>query len=316
VNGEGAILLERTLHTKELGLFLAKRTPSRIVIESCAESRKVAQMALAHGHEVKVVPTSLVRSLGVGARNIKTDKRDARNLANASFRLGDELPQIHVRSDEAASIQDLVRARASLVSQRTAAINFVRAQLRKALLGRGPRCTSKLFGVRVRNLLGEDSGLQLNAHLKVIDTLNEQIDDLEKRMKETAKKTERAIALQKITGVGPIVALAFLATIDDPKRFASGSHLASYVGLSPGESTTGGKIRRTGVIAAGQKQLRGLLVQAAHVMLNGRKTREPMAQWAVEIECRRGRKVAVCALARRLAIVMWAMLRDGTRYPR
>jgi transposase len=55
-------------------------------------------------------------------------------------------------------------------------------------------------------------------------------------------------------------------------------------------------------------------VQAAHVMLNARKTREPMAQWALEIERRRGRKVAVCALARRLSVVMWAMLRDGSRY--
>ena len=192
MNGEGVVLLERTLHTKELDRFLAKSTPNRVVIESCAESRRVAQLALKHGHEVRVVPTSLVRSLGVGARNIKTDKRDARNLASASFRLGDELPQVHVRSDEAASIQDLVRARESLISQRTAMINFVRAQLRKELLGRGPRCTSKLFTVRVRTVVGEESGLQLNAHLKVIDMLNEQIDHLEMRMKETAKKTEQA----------------------------------------------------------------------------------------------------------------------------
>jgi transposase len=84
--------------------------------------------------------------------------------------------------------------------------------------------------------------------------------------------------------------------------------------LNPGENTTGGKVRRTGIVAAGQKQLRGLLVQAAHSMCNARKAREPMAQWALELERRRGRKVAVCALARRLAIVMWAMLRDGTRY--
>jgi hypothetical protein len=90
--------------------------------------------------------------------------------------------------------------------------------------------------------------------------------------------------------------------------------VASYIGLSPGENTTGGNVRRTGIIAAGQRQLRGLLVQAAHVMLNARKTREPMAEWALELERRRGRKVAVCALARRLAVVMWAMLRDGTRY--
>jgi transposase len=143
VNDKGALVLERTVATLELDELLKKRPPSHVVVESCAESRKLALMARKHGHQVRVVPTSLVRSLGVGARNIKTDKRDARNLATASFRLGEELPQVHVRSDEAASMQDLVRARASLVSQRTSAINFVRSQLRKELLGRGPRCDSK-----------------------------------------------------------------------------------------------------------------------------------------------------------------------------
>jgi transposase len=73
-------------------------------------------------------------------------------------------------------------------------------------------------------------------------------------------------------------------------------------------------LRRTGVIAAGQKHLRALLVQAAHVMLNARRTREPIATWAQELAVRRGRKLAVCALARTLAVVMWAMLRDGTSY--
>jgi transposase len=314
VSSDGEVVLERTIGTSEIDRFLAKRSPSRLAIESCAESRKVALMAREHGHQVRVVPTSFVRSLGVGARRIKTDKRDARSLAIASFRLGDELPQVHIRSDETAAIQDLVRARASLVSMRTMAINFVRAQLRKELLGRGPRGTAQTFCARVRELVGETPSLEVSAHLKIVDALNEQITELDSRMKETSKASESATRLQAITGVGPIVALAFLAAIDDPKRFASVSHVASYLGLSPGENTTGGKVRRTGIVAAGQRQMRTLLVQAAHVMLNARKTREPMAAWALELERRRGRKVAVCALARRLAAIMWAMLRDGTRY--
>lgn len=314
VSSEGVVLLERIIQTSEIEGFLSKRPKSRVAIESCAESRVVANRVREQGHDVRVVPALFVRSLGIGTRRIKTDKRDARSLAMASFRLGDELPHIHVRSDEAAALQDLVRARSSLVSQRTMAINFVRAQLRKALLGPGPRRTAKTFCDAVRELIGEDTSLQVNAHLATIDVLNEQIEGLEGKMKQVAEASEPATRLRKISGVGPIVSLAFLAAIADPKRFASGSHLASYIGLSPGENTTGGKVRRTGIVAAGQKQLRGLLVQAAHSMLNARKAREPMAQWALELERRRGRKVAVCALARRLAIVMWAMLRDGTRY--
>lgn len=314
VSSEGAVILERTLRTCEIERFLTKRPTSHVAIESCAESRLVAIRAREQGHDVRVVPSLFVRSLGIGTRRIKTDKRDAKHLAIASFRLGEELPHIHIRSDEAAALQDLVRARSSLVSQRTMAINFVRAQLRKALLGTGPRRSAKTFCDGVRELLGEDTSLEVNAHLATIDVINQQIEGLEKKMKEVAETSEPATRLRKITGVGPIVSLAFLAAIADPKRFASGSHLASYIGLSPGENTTGGKVRRTGIVAAGQRQLRGLLVQAAHSMLNARRTREPMAQWALELERRRGRKVAVCALARRLAIVMWAMLRDGTQY--
>ena len=314
VSSEGGVVLERTVRTLEIERFLARQARCRLAIESCAESRLVAVRARELGYEVRVVPSVFVRSLGIGTRRIKTDKRDAMNLAIASFRLGDELPHTHVRNDEAAAIQDLVRARSSLVAQRTMAINFVRAQLRKALLGQGPRCTAKRFCTAAREYIGENATLEVNAHLVTIDVLNEQIEGLEKKMNEVAEASEPAARLRKITGVGPIVSLAFLAAIAEPKRFACGGHLASYIGLSPGESTTGGKVHRTGIIGAGQRQLRGLLVQAAHTMLNARRTREPMAQWALELERRRGRKVAVCALARRLAIVMWAMLRDGTRY--
>ena len=314
VSDTGIIMKEREVRTAELGEFLARLAPSRVAVESCAESRAVAKLAQEVGHEVRIVPATFVRSLGIGARKIKTDKRDARNLAIASFRLGDELPSIHIRSDEGAELQDLVRARSSLVAQRTSAINFVRAQFRKALLGRGPRATSKTFAARVRDELDEGHGLEIEAHLSVIDVLNEQIDELEGRMRELARTHADARRLQQISGVGPLVSLSFVATIDDPSRFGSGAQLSSYLGLSPGEKTTGGRVRRTGVIAAGQKHLRALLVQAAHVMLNARRTREPIAVWAHDLAKRQGRKLAVCALARRLAVIMWAMLRDGTTY--
>lgn len=314
VSSQGTVLLERTIQTSEIERILSKRPLSRVAIESCAESRLVAIRVREQGHDVRVVPSVFVRSLGIGTRRIKTDKRDARSLATASFRLGDQLPHIHVRSNEAAALQDLVRARSSLVAQRTMAINFVRAQLRKALLGRGPRRTAKTFCSAVREMIGQDESLHVHAHLATIDGLNEQIDGLDRKMKLVADANESAKRLRKIRGVGPIVSLAFLAAIADPKRFRTGSHLASYIGLSPGENTTGGNVRRTAIVAAGQKQLRGLLVQAAHSMLNTRMAPDPMAQWALELERRRGRKVAVCALARRLAIVMWAMLRDATSY--
>lgn len=310
----GNVLRELTMPTRALNVFLERLEPSIIVIESCAESRKVALMARGLKHEVRVVPTAFVRSLGVGARRIKTDKRDARALADASFRMGDKLPTTHVRGDETAAMQELLRGRALLIESRTASINFVKSWLRKELL---PRLTGRApaFSARVRELLpaGADPHGVIEAQLAIIDQLNDRIAELTNRISELAKADERAQRLQAIPGVGPIVALAFLVAIDDPKRFASASHLASYVGLSPGESTTGGRVQRIGIVAAGQTQLRALLIQGAHSKLNSRKL-DPMALWARELALTKKRQVVACALARRMAVVMWAMLRDGTRY--
>jgi transposase len=315
LKADGSIASEFLLRTDDLERFFDRQSASVIAMESCAESRKVALIARRYQHVVRVVPTSTVRALNVGARRIKTDKRDARALAEASFRLGDKLPTVHVRGDEIAAIQDLINCRASLIQARTAAINFTRSMLRKALIQR-PRCTPENFCKAIRSLptAEEDAHQVIAAQLAVIDAINEQIVLLDGRIATLAKENEKATRLQKISGVGPIVSLAFLIAIDDPKRFASASHVASYVGLAPGENTTGGRVRRTGVIAAGQRQLRALLVQAAHSKLNGRRNLDPLALWARELSLTKDRKVVICALARRLAVVMWAMLRDDAPY--
>lgn len=312
VDEKGKERHKANLKTAELAAFFEQLEASRIAIESCAESRVVALMAIDAGHDVRIVPTKFVRSLEIGARRIKTDARDARALAMASFRLGDELPHIHIRSDESNVLHDLVHARASLLKARTASINFVRGHLRKNLLGH-VSSRSRTFEASVRRLLNDKVPIEVSTHLALIASINEQVAVLDKEMSKHAE-SETAKRLQAITGVGPIVALSFIAAVDDPDRFKSGSHLASYVGLSPGENTTGGRIKRTGIIAAGQSMLRALLVQAAHSMMNARRSREPMADWAAALQTRSNRKRAACALARRLAVVMWAMLRDGARY--
>lgn len=310
----GEIVKQKTLSTHDLGAFLARQQPSVVVMESCAESRRVALMARESGHEVRVVPTSLVRTLGVSTRNIKTDRRDAMNLAVTSYRLGEHLPAIHIRSEQSAEALDLLRGRTNLVQMRTQSINYVRSQLRKELLGR-PRCGAETISAVVGDLLDltKPKYLAIKTHLAQIELLNGQIAELDAQVRQLAKR-EDAQRLQRIPGVGPIVSLSFIAVIDDPKRFESASRVGSYVGLSPGENTTGGKApRRTGVIAAGQVQLRSLLVQAAHSAMRSRSG-DPIVVWARELAAKRGRKLAACALARRLAVIMWAMLRTGATY--
>jgi transposase len=116
-----------------------------------------------------------------------------------------------------------------------------------------------------------------------------------------------------VPGIGPVTAVHFVAAIDDPTRFSSAHRVASYLGLTPGERSSSERERRTGITKAGPNELRRCLVQGAWATLRS-KTSHPMHDWARQVEERRGRPVAVIALARKLAGIMFAIWRDGTEY--
>jgi transposase len=109
----GQIVEERRWSTASLGRYLATRPRSRVVVETCSEAFAVADAALARGHEVRVVPATLVRSLGVGARRLKTDRRDARMLSEVSCRI--DLPSVHVPSGESRQRKTMCGMRDALV---------------------------------------------------------------------------------------------------------------------------------------------------------------------------------------------------------
>src|ERR1700722_7996918 len=122
---KGEVLLERRVATASLSGLLKRRPKgSRVIVETCAEAFHVADSALELGHEVRVVPATLVRALGVGARGVKTDERDARALSEVSTRI--DLPSVHVPSHESRDRKSLCSLRDALVSSRTQMINTVR----------------------------------------------------------------------------------------------------------------------------------------------------------------------------------------------
>jgi transposase len=110
-----------------------RRVVSRVILETCSEAFRVADLALSHGHEVRVVPATLVRSLGVGARRIKTDRRDAQVLSEVSCRI--DLPSVHVTTELARERRSMCTMREELIAPRTALINCVRGWLRATAQG-------------------------------------------------------------------------------------------------------------------------------------------------------------------------------------
>src|SRR5262245_19829514 len=133
------ILEERRLPTKRLGEYLAKQPPSRVIVETSAEAFAVADLARRAGHDVRVVPATLAPSLGVGARRIKTDQRDAQVLNQVSCRV--DLRSVHIPSKQARRWRALCTSRDALVSSRTKMINTVKSQLRGRLVLTQKRCS-------------------------------------------------------------------------------------------------------------------------------------------------------------------------------
>lgn len=306
----GQILLEQKVATRSLEIFLSRQPHSRVVLETCAEAFRVADSARKCRHEVRVVPATLVRSLGVGARRIKTDRRDAQVLSEVSCRV--DLPSVHVPSDLARRRRTLCGMREELVASRTALINCVRGWTRTELLKVGP-ATSTTFPKRLRQARSEGLPDHVERVLKVIDSLNEQLKLADQELEKLAEQDPVCARLMSVPGVGPVTSIRFVAAIDDVSRFSSAHAVESYLGLTPGENSSSERKQRTGITKAGPAAVRRALGQAA-LVLRSKRPLDPMSQWSKEIELRRGKHIAITALARKLAGVLFALWRDGSIY--
>lgn len=310
-SSDGRIVDERRCRTAALPAFLAARPRSRVVVETCSEAFGIADAALQAGHEVRVVPSTLVRSLGVGARRLKTDRRDAQVLSEVSCRI--DLPSVHVPSAQARERKTLCGMRESLVSARTKLVNTVRGWLRAE--ARRPRSGEvSTFTDRVRALCADSTlPAYVDRQLRMIDLLTQELAAADRELAAAAKADPIARRLMTVPGVGPSTSIRFVAALDEISRFSGAHAVESYLGLVPGEDSSSERRRRTSITKAGPPALRWCLVQAAWAARRARRP-DPMQRWADEIEKRRGKRVAVLALARKLAGILYAIWRDGTEY--
>lgn len=309
----GEIVDERRYTTKHLRKYLSKRKPGRVLLESSAEAFAVADIAKECGHQARVVPSSLVRALGVGERKLKNDQRDARKLSEMDCRM--EVPSVHIPSEEHRDQQARVTARQALVEVRTKLVNTVRSYFRSSGLS-NVKATPENLAKNVRGTLQH----QLDAVpsfieqiLCVLDSLNAQIAGADRALKVLANADETCRLLQTMPGVGPITSICFAASIDVVSRFENASKLTSYLGLTPGENTTGFKTKRIGVTKSGSVRVRWTLVQAAWCMVRTRPN-DPLTSWFQAVAARRGKKIAIVAVARKMAGILYAMWRDQRSY--
>jgi transposase len=310
---EGGEVIEQRIRTEpqRFATVLGPRPRARILIEASTESEWVARGLEALGHEVIVADPNFAPMYATRSRKVKTDRRDARALAEACL-LGAYRPA-HRLSDPQRHVRGRLVVRDALVRTRTRYISVIRALLRQHGY-RVPSGSAEHFVQRVRDLPLPGRVLSVVAPLlALMRPLNHQLAYCDERIEHLAVQDPRVPRLRSVPCVGPVTAAAFLATIDDVGRFRHAHQLEAYLGLVPREYSSGESQRRGPITKAGHSRTRWLLIQAAVSMLRRHSPQAVALQtWARRLAARRGKHVAVVALARRLAGILYALLRDGT----
>jgi transposase len=312
----GEILEQRIVTRRErFAAVLGKLPRARVLIEASTESEWVARCLEALGHEVIVADPNFAPMYATRSRKVKTDRRDAQALMDAC-RLGAYRPA-HRTSDPQRQVRSLLTARDNLVRTRIREIQVMRALLRcEGLRVRSGQTSS--FGQRMDEVaVPEWLRAILGPVRTVMDEVNRQLIEVDRTIQQIVRGDPVVQRLCTAPGIGPVTAVAFVSTLDQVDRFDRAHQVESYLGLVPREFSSGERQQRGSVTKAGNGRLRWLLVEAAWSILRSRSAQtEELRQWTERVALRRGRRIAVVALARRLAGILYAMWRDETEFGR
>jgi transposase len=303
----GEIVLEQKLPTtpEAMKKVFGRMQRSRVAIETGTHSPWVSRALAALGHEVIVAHAQKVRLIVKSRR--KDDRLDARTLARLARIDPQLLSPVQHRSAQAQLHLAEIRARAALVSTRTALVNAARG-LVKSYGERLRKCHTQQ--VR-REMSGELSmGLReaLEPLLREVESLNERIQEYDRRIEKMAKERYPETALLKqVKGVGDLIATTYVLTLEDPHRFRKSRDAGCFVGLQPGRRNSGESAPQMRISKEGDEYLRTLLVQGAHYILGPFGEDSDLRRWGQKLAARGGKnakKRAVVAVARKLAVLL------------
>jgi len=297
--------------------FFASRTPTTVVMEACGMAHHWGRELQKQGHRVVLLPPHAVRPYV--PRN-KTDRTDAKGILEA-FR-NQAIHPVPVKTVAQQALAALHRLRSRWMATRTSRINTVRGVLRE--FGVPIPIGSRQVVPAVRTALADaDSGLPdvlrptLAEACEEIHGLEAHISAVEHQIEAVARETPVVASLRSIPGIGLLTATALVAVVGEASRFPSGRHFASFVGLTPRESSTGLRRRLGAISKRGDSYLRMLLIHGARsVLCHAKKTdtHDRLRTWALDREQRRGHNKAAVALANKLARIVWAVWTKGSPY--
>jgi transposase len=295
--------------------FFERREPCRVVLEVGTHSPWVSRLIASRGHEVVVANPRAVTS--IARRSNKTDFADAEQLARLGRVDPKLLAPVQHRGEQAQRDRALLAVRAQLVEARTRLVVQARG-LAKAQGQRLPRSTTSGFARKLRTQGLADLFPGLETLAAMVEELSARIAAMDRQMEtlchERYPETE---LLRQIQGVGPITALAYVLTLEDPHRFAKSRTVGSYLGLRPRKRQSGERDPQLGITKEGDRYLRTLLVQAAHYILGPFGSDTDLRRFGERLIARGGKAAkrrAIVAVARKLAVLLHRLWVTGEVY--
>ena len=313
---EQPVWCQRLTRGKWLKALLEKVEPGcEIGMEACAGAHHWARELQARGYTVKLIAPQFVKPY---VKSNKNDRNDAEAICEAMNR--PTMRFVEIKSVEQQDIQAVHRVRSELVGQRTAKANQIRGLLAEYGLV-APKYLSRLRAVLPDWLEDAENGLterfrRLLAGLwGDLAELDRRVAELDEEIEAIAKSDPVAQRLQRLRGVGPVIATALVAAVGSGEQFAKGRDLAVSLGLTPKQHSTGGKDRLLGISKRGDPYLRKLLIHGARSVIHHSKDKDDgLSRWIKGLTARRHINVACVALANKTARIAWAMIRKGTEY--
>lgn len=315
VNARGEVVVRKKCSRTQLLRFTSNLRVCLIGMEACGGSHFLGRALREQGHDVRLMPAQYVKPY---VKTNKNDYIDAEACAEAVTR--PTMRFVPIKTDDQLDLQSLHRIRERWVGRRTAVIN----QIRGLLLERGitVRKGRRYIEESLPGIL-EDPDNKLSGILRVLLTqlrlemqyLQGQIEESDELILRVAGELEPCRRLVAIPGIGPITATAMIAAIGNGAAFKKGRGFAAWLGVVPGEHSTGGKQKLTGTSRRGNKYLRKLFVQGAHsVLLQRTKQASALSMWLANLSARKRPQVATVALANKMARMAWVVLYKGEAY--
>ena len=314
---EGEVIEEGRVRTrgKELSQHFRERERARIALEAGSQSGWISRLLQGWGHEVLVANPRKLRLIYENRK--KQDRVDAQYLARLARLDPRLLSPIQHRGESVQRDRVVLRSRETLVEARTKLINSVRSTLKQFGL-RVSSGSSGSFARRVREQVGSEWEETLGPVVEMIEALTGTIRDLDRRIQQWGEQRyPQTKRLRQVPGVGPLTALAYVLTIEDPGRFESPREVGAYLGLCPRQDQSGGRDPQLPITKQGDRMLRRLLIQGGHYILGPFGPESELRRWGERIAgegSQARKKRAVVAVARKLSVLLLILWRRGEPY--